>query len=64
MIIGVIYRIPDTVLNEFNVQLSNIPDKMWAQNELVYLMGDYNINLLSSSAHEHTSEFVDILYSK
>ena len=64
MIIGVSYCIPDTDLNEFNVQLSNIPDKMWAQNELVYLMGDYNINILSSSAHEHTSEFVDILYSK
>ena len=26
-------------------------------------MGDYNINLLNSSTHEHTGEFVDILYS-
>ena len=63
MIIGVIYRIPDTDIKEFNVQLSNILDKMCAQNKLVYLMGDYNKNLLNSSTHRHTGEFVDILYS-
>ena len=32
-------------------------------SKLVYLMGDYNINLPNSSTHEHTGEFVDILYS-
>ena len=63
MIIWVIYRIPDTDIKEFNVQLSNILDKMCAQTKLVYLMGDYKINLMNSSTHEHTGEFVDILYS-
>ena len=47
----------------FYVQLSDTLDKTCAQNELVYLMGDYDINLLNSSTYEHTGEFVDILYS-
>ena len=63
MIIGVIYRIPDTDIKYFNVQLSNILDKMCAQTKLVYLMGDYKINHMNSSTHEQTGEFVDILCS-
>ena len=63
MIIGVICRIPDTDVKYFNVKLSNILNQIRTQNKMVYLMGDYNINLRNSGTHEHTSEFVDILYS-
>ena len=63
LIIGVIYRTPDTDVKDFNVKVSNILDQIGTHKKKVYLMGDYNINLLNSGTHEHISEFVDILYS-
>ena len=63
MITGMIYRIPDTDIKDFDVKLSNVPDQIRIQIKMAYLMGDYNINLLNSNTHEHASEFDNILYS-
>ena len=62
-VIGVICRIQESVMQQFNVQLSNSIDQIPTQNKMVSLMGDYVIDLLNSSNHEYTSEFVDILHS-
>ena len=32
------------------------------ENKLVFLMGDYNIDLLNSEKYDLTNEFVDVLY--
>ena len=37
--------------------------KISKENKLVYLMGDFNLNLLNHHCHQPTSEFLDIMYS-
>ena len=38
-------------------------NKIKKENNLIYLMGDYNINLLNYGKHSETNEFVDILHA-
>ena len=63
IIIGVVYRPPnhpiDTFLNDLDVSLHNISQ----ENKYVYLMGDFNIDLLSSINQHTSSHFLNILSS-
>lgn len=63
IIIGEIYRPPNTDIGVFNSCLIEILDIIQRENKLVYLLGDYNINLLNTDTHSYSSEFVDTLYS-
>ena len=63
LIIGNIYRPPNTDINNFIEILSNILEEIDSNVKLCYLMGDYNINLLNHDSHAQTSEFLDSLYS-
>ena len=38
-------------------------DKISRENKIVYLLGDYNLNLLAHFRHQDTSKFLDLLYS-
>ena len=42
IVIGVIYRPPNTDINCFNESLNVILDKLKNENKLCFLMGDYN----------------------
>ena len=33
------------------------------ENKYIYLMGDFNLNLMNHESHQQTSEFLDIMYS-
>ena len=48
VLIGVIYRPPNSDVNSFIEQLADILHKLARENKLVYLMGDFNINLFNS----------------
>ena len=63
IIVGVIYRIPNTNMTDFNTNIAGTLEQLRMGNQLVYLMGDYNIDLLNSERHDLTGEFVDIMYS-
>ena len=63
IVIGVIYRPPNTDINCFNESLNVILDKLKNENKLCFLMGDYNINLLNSDKHNPTSDFVELMHS-
>ena len=63
VIIGVIYRPPDTDISLFNESLCNILSGLQIKNKLCYQLGDYNLNLLNTDSHTLTGEFVDIMYS-
>ena len=64
VIIGVLYRPPNTVIDIFNEYLSDILDKIGHEKKFSYIMGDYNINLLNYDSHINTALFLDSLYSK
>ena len=47
-IVGCIYKHPKLTIDEFKNQfLSPFPDKVSFENNEVFLMGDFNINLLN-----------------
>ena len=62
-IIGVIYRPPDTDVKIFNDQINDILSSIKSESKLAYLLGDFNINLLSIDKHKDTQDFVDNMYS-
>ena len=64
IVIGVIYiyRPPDQNMKEFNKSIDTLLSKIAGQEKkLLYIMGDFNINLLNNEIYESTGEFVDIL---
>ena len=63
IIIGTIYRKPDSDIRNFIDSLSLKLNKLSNENKLVYLLGDFNINLLNTDSHVLTGEFVDMMYS-
>ena len=62
IVIGVIYRIPNTNMMDFNTTHASVLEQLSMENKLVYLMGDYNIDLFNSETHDLTNAFVDVMY--
>ena len=50
IIVGIIYRPPDSKLNEFLSDLDQVMGKISKENKLVFLMDDWNLNLIKSSS--------------
>ena len=63
ILIGVIYRPPDTDLDTFLYHMSSVLEKIKRENKFCYLLGDYNLNLLNVETHCKTGEFIDLMFS-
>ena len=63
IIIGTIYRPPGHDIDNFNLEINKIRDKLHKENTIVYIMGDYNINLLNSDTHSPLRLFLDLMCS-
>ena len=63
IVIGVIYRPPNTDINQFNQALQNLLENIKRSRKLCYLLGDYNIDLFKSESHAATSDFLNLMYS-
>ena len=63
ILIGVIYRPPNTDLKLFNESIKELLDTIGKEHKYCYLMGDYNINLLNYDKHTGTTSFVDMLHA-
>ena len=63
MLVGVIYRPPDTKVKDFNDQLNDTLSSIKGEKKKLYLLGDFNINLLNSDKHVPTQEFLDVMYT-
>ena len=64
VIMRCIYRHPHMDLNEFNdYYINNLLDKLSKENKTVFLLGDFNIDLLNYDQHSLTNEFLDSLSS-
>ena len=64
VIVGIVYRPPDSKLNEFLCDFDLLVEKISKENKLVFLMGDWNLNLIRHHCHKATSEFLDTLFSR
>ena len=63
IIIGIVYRMPDSSIDIFNDRMTDILYTVNKENKLFYMLGDLNIDLLKYEEHRLTSSFLDMLYS-
>ena len=63
VVIGVIYRPPNTDISIFNNYLSDILSSVKSENKCIYLMGDFNVNLLNTDTHVLSNDFLNLMYS-
>ena len=63
IVVGVIYRPPNTDLSRFNEMCLDLLSHLRSKNKLVYLLGDFNVNILHADKHETTSEFIEMMFS-
>ena len=64
IIAGVIYRHPSTALTDFNCNyLNKLLENISSEEKSVFLLGDFNVNLLNYNEHNQTNEFLDSLAS-
>ena len=64
IIVGVIYRHPSMDLADFNSNyLNKLLENISKEQKSVFLLGDFNVNLLNYNEHNQTIEFLDSLAS-
>ena len=51
IIIGLVYRMPDSSVDMFNERLADISNSVQKENKLFYLLGDLNIDLFKHDLH-------------
>ena len=56
---GTIYRHPKVDVIEFNNILNNLLKKINQEQKTVFLLGDFNIDLMHYNEHKPTNEFLD-----
>ena len=62
IIIGVIYRHPSMDLTDFNCNyLNKLLENTSKEQKSVFLLRDFNVNLLIYNEHNQTNEFLDSL---
>ena len=63
IIVGIIYRAPDSDMKCFLKRITEITEKINLENKKCYLLGDFNIDLLGVNNSDIPGEFLDIIYS-
>ena len=64
IIFGVIYRYPSMDLADFNCNyLNKLLENTSNEQKSIFLLGDFNVNLLNHNEHNETNEFLDSLAS-
>ena len=57
------YRHPDTDVKKFNDHIDQVMQKISKENKLLFLMGDFNVNLLNYKSHTDTNDFINTMIS-
>ena len=63
VIIGTIYRPPNTDMDEFLEQMTIILESVRKEKKICYIMGDFNINLLNIQRHKPSNDFYNLMES-
>ena len=61
LIVGVVYRPPNSNMVDFNDSMHDILDKIALHP--CYIMGDFNLDLLKHELHRPTERFLDTMYA-
>ena len=60
---GCAYRYPNTNVDKFNDYINQTMEKISKENKLIFLIGDFNINLLNYESHGETNDFINTMIS-
>ena len=63
ILVGIVYRPPNTSISAFTEQITNIVRTLRIENNQCYIMGDFNINLLNYDHHMETHDYVAAVFS-
>ena len=64
IIVRVIYRHPSMDLTDFNCNyLNKLLENISKEQKSIFLLGDFNVNLLNYNEHNQTNDFLDSLAS-
>ena len=63
IVVGYIYKHPNMDVLEFNNHLNQMLEKVSKEQKQIFLLGDFNINLLNYNVHLPTNDFLDSLAS-
>ena len=63
IIVGCIYKPPNRDVRLFTDQLVNSLDRLRVERKIIYLAGNYNVNILNSDKHKPSPEFLETLHS-
>ena len=63
VVVGVIYRMPNTCMEIFNDRMSDIMNIVQRDRTICYFLGDLNIDLLKHENHQSAAALLDSLYS-
>ena len=61
--VGCVYKHPNINVLDFNSLINQLLDKISKEQKQIFLLGDFNINLLNYNEHQPTNEFLDSLAS-
>ena len=62
-IIDCVYKHPNMDVLDFNSFIIQLLDQTLKEQKQIFLLGDFNINLLNYNEHQPTNEFLDSLIS-
>ena len=62
-IVSVVYHPPNTSMKDFTCSLSEKLESLKQFSSNVYLLGDYNVDLLKTDSHKDSADFLDMLFS-
>ena len=63
LLLEIYIRPPNTNITQFIDYIIQLLDSIKKENKIVYLIGEFNLNLLNAESHHLTSEFLETLYS-
>lgn len=61
-IIGIIYRPPNNKFNKFEENLTQILECLNKENKDVYIIGDFNLNILKIHDSDYVNDFITQMY--
>ena len=58
-----LYRYPSSDMTSFTDHMTSILQKTQKENKTLFIMGDFNINLLNYQSHSETNDFINLMVS-
>lgn len=62
LVVGVVYRPPNTDSNEFMLNMLNVLDKLKTDKKTCFIMGDFNVNITDTTSHI-VNDFLNLMHS-